>query len=141
MSFAARHTVEKIRPVTAAMRFPRSLTARERAALDFLLSADAPTVEALRIQAQSVRATGYCSCGCPSIHLQADSEQAPEAMERFPVISSVNVPGDGEDTLWLLLFTERGWLSFLEIAWIADHPPKEFPSPDSLATFSTPETD
>jgi hypothetical protein len=119
------------------VEFPRSLTARERATLDFLLSADVPGVEALRIQARSVRATGRCSCGCPSIHLRVDSEQAPHAAG-FPVISSVSDPEDSGETLWLLLFVEGGRLSYLEIAWIAERAPNEFPAPDLLESFEPP---
>jgi hypothetical protein len=45
------------------------------------------------------------SCGCPSIHLGVDSEQAPHAAG-FPVSSSLNDPEDSGETFWLLLLSK-----------------------------------
>jgi hypothetical protein len=113
--------------------FPRSLRPRERELLEFLLSADTPAAEALRVQAQSARATAYCGCGCPSIYLEVDRGRAPRAkISSGPAVETCNDPGDPDDTLWLLLWTEDGWLSYLEIAWVADEPPEELPCAEGL---------
>jgi hypothetical protein len=50
----------------------RSLTQRERAVLDALLSVDFPDVEALRAQARDVEVVGVCGCGCPSIDFRKE---------------------------------------------------------------------
>lgn len=113
--------------------FPRSLRPPEQAILELLVSANVPGAEALRIQAQSVSATTYCGCGCPSIYLEVDRERARQAVDaRRPAATTNNDPDDPADTLWLSLWTEDGWLSYLEISWISDKPPLGFPSPDGF---------
>jgi hypothetical protein len=118
---------------------PRPLTARERAVLDFLLTADVPDVEVLRIQAQTARVTGYCGCGCPSITLEVDRESAPQsALGDRLAVETHSDPEDPEDTLWLFLWTRDGWLSYLEISWISEASPHLLPTPESLQSFEPP---
>lgn len=45
----------------------RLLRERERALLDFLLSADFPGCEELRVQAAVASVAGRCECGCGTI--------------------------------------------------------------------------
>lgn len=118
---------------------PRPPTARERAVLDFLLTADVPGVEALRIQAQTVSVTSYCGCGCPSIALEVDRESAPQsALGDCLAVETHSDPEDPEDMLWLFLWTKDGWLSYLEISWISKVPPRLLPTPESLQSFEPP---
>jgi len=106
---------------------------------DILLSAEVPGAEALRIQAQSARAAGYCGCGCPSIGLEVDRERAQQAvLASRPAAKTHNDPEDPEHTLWLILWAEDGWLSYLEIAWISEQAPQEFPSPESFESCMPP---
>ena len=113
--------------------------ARERATLDFLLSTDVPGAEALRTQVRSARATAYCGCGCPSIALEVDRHHAQEAVSvTRPAAQTHNDPEDAEATRWLTLWADDGWLSYLEISWISEEAPKEFPSPQLLKSFFPP---
>jgi hypothetical protein len=51
----------------------------QRAILGFLLHDGVRDIDALRAQAASAKARPSCDCGCPSIALQVDREQAPRA--------------------------------------------------------------
>ncbi|MFC8190617.1 hypothetical protein ACFUMH_03005 [Cellulomonas sp. NPDC057328] len=63
----------------------RPLTARERAALDALLSVDFPGVDALRAQAAAVVAdTEACTCGCGTVELVT---AAPPASVPLPPVA------------------------------------------------------
>jgi hypothetical protein len=114
--------------LTAA--FPRSLTERERETLEFILSGDFRGAAALRIQAQSAKVTGSCKCGCATIDLEVDRNSSPRAdlASYQPVAAEGRF--DGIDSCGLLLFTDDGWLSGLEIWYVADEPPREFPPPE-----------
>jgi len=104
-------------------------------------TATAPTsgIEALRLQAETARVTGYCGCGCPGIGLAADRETAPQsAFGTRLVVETHSDPKDPEDTLWLLLWTKDGWLSYLELAWISEAAPRLLPPPESFQLFEPP---
>ena len=47
----------------------RALRLEEKELLDFLLSAEFPGRDALKAQAEIVRVTGECKCGCGTIDL------------------------------------------------------------------------
>lgn len=115
-------------------QFPRELTGEERGALDFLLAADFPGVAELREQATATVVTGKCDCGCPTIDLSVDRDRARRAplSERVPVESVAS-----DETIWLLLFVQDGWLEMLELAWITDDPPEAFPPVESFAPPTT----
>ena len=103
--------------------------------LDFLVSIDDPAAEALRIQAKTARVTEECDCGCGGISLEIDREGTPQAVspgrtDLSGPITTYTDPKDPEETLWLLLWTTRGWISGIEIAWISEKPPKGLPSPE-----------
>ena len=111
--------------------FPRELTAEERGALDFLLAGDFPGAGELREQAAAAIATGRCRCGCPTIDLSVDRTRA----QRAPVTATVPVQSDAHDGLsFLLVFTDDGWLTLLELAWVGDEPPDGFPPVKSYAS-------
>jgi hypothetical protein len=116
---------------------PRALTSRERATLEFLLTADLPGIEALRMQAQTARANGYCGCGCPSIGLEVDRASAPQS--RFGTRMALEAhPRDPKGTFWLALWTDDGWLSSLDLDWVSLEPPCVFPPRKSLQQFERP---
>ena len=106
---------------------PRTLTERERGILNFLLNAEFQGAAALRAQAETAKVTALCGCGCASIHLEVDRDRSPRAelMSRIPVEASGKAVEDGG----LILFADEGWLSYLEIWYVTDEPPPEFPPP------------
>jgi len=111
----------------------RPLSADEARLLAFLLAGDDPRLAPLRQQAEATVVAGSCGCGCPSIRLRVDQERAGRApgLGR-PAVTSVTVDDQPpEDTLWLHLWVEDGWLEYLEISWI-DAPPRAVPSPSSF---------
>jgi hypothetical protein len=55
---------------------PRSLTAKERALIDFLLAGPMGQAE-LRAQAETAQVVGVCSCGCPSVWIEVDPAMPP----------------------------------------------------------------
>ena len=108
----------------------RQLTADEARLLAFLLAGDDPRLVSLRQQAEATAVAGSCGCGCPSVRLQVDKEQAIRAAGLGrPAVTSVTIDDEPpEDTLWLDLWVEDGWLEYLEISWI-DAPPRAVPPP------------
>lgn len=100
---------------------PRSLTDRERAVLDLLLSVDFPGVLALRAQARGVRAEREGVV----IDLVVDAA-LPRATvaSRTPVQAAVDGAGHRGG---LVLFVDDGRLSALEHWWVTDEKPDAFP--------------
>ena len=126
-----------------AEKFPRPLSANERAALDHLLSADFPGVEELRLQAKPVRVVGRCGCGCPTIELSVDEAQ-PSLDEVTPRVVATAETTDADRTgcthlmLWVNDTDDgRRLLSGVELSWL-EGPPKEFPAVE-LWKLPTPE--
>jgi hypothetical protein len=110
----------------------RELTEREREILTFLLEADFQGAPELRVQAQSAKVAGMCKCGCATIDLEVDRDRSPRAelSSRVPIQTSPRPETPVEDGLVsLILWTEDGWLSGVEISFISDEPPREFPPP------------
>jgi len=105
-----------------------------------MLSVDDPRIEPLREQRKSALVTGLCGCGCASINLAVDrGGNRPAAICSQPISADPAVGGtaeaNGMPNCGLLLFLDDGWLSLLEICWIAE-PPSEFPP---ATTFGPPE--
>lgn len=99
----------------------RLLTERERAALEALLAADFPGVEALRQQAANVRAdTDGMIVGL----VVEDGSTTADVASRTPVEAVVD--GGGYDG-GLILFVDNGTLSALEYWWVTEDKPDEFP--------------
>jgi hypothetical protein len=124
--------------VAVSETFPRPLTDRERAALNFILSREFAGSDALRAQAATVTAVGRCGCGCASINLGVDRSRAPraEVHHRTPVVEARSRLAD--PPFELLLFVKEGWLQYLEIVWYGDEPINEYPSPDEFLPPSWP---
>lgn len=114
---------------------PRPLTERENDILEFLLSADFPGVEKLRKQAETVRVTGRCDCGCATVYLSVD-ESLPTAgeVEQYAAVNAAGRSGpDDAPPAELILFVRDGQLSSVEIVWY-DNPIPKFPPPEDFET-------
>lgn len=110
------------RPTDEAV--PRPLTERERAVVESMLTASFDGVEALRRQVPSLRVSGRCGCGCPTVYFaHPDSEDG--VWHR--VNASIRGTNDG-----LMLFTSGEWLDSLEYVGAGDRDPAEFPDPALL---------
>jgi hypothetical protein len=113
---------------------PRPLTTRENEILAFLLNAEFPDVEKLRLQAHTAQVIGRCECGCATIYLRVD-ESMPTADEvgQSNAVDAAGrpAPDDGPPPE-LILFVKGGRLSSIEIVWYGDTPIGEFPSPDAF---------
>ncbi|MEO5662975.1 MAG: hypothetical protein ABIR39_06800 [Nocardioides sp.] len=104
----------------------RELTERERAVLDFLLSADFEDVDDLRRQAASVLVTGGCECGCPSIDFGH-----PDVGPGINPVVNAEIK-DTNDTLFV--FTQGPWLAGIEYVGYDDQP-AQLPDPAALVIF------
>jgi hypothetical protein len=109
---------------------PRELNAMERALLDYLLSADFPGCETLRVHAESVLAFGDCGCGCGTIDFGVvePGQYGQLVVEAY---------GTG---LEVLLFASDGKLTSLEIVDYGDARPLKYPSPMGLELWVPPKT-
>jgi hypothetical protein len=95
-----------------------------------MLAGDFPGAAELREQAAAAVAVGLCRCGCPTIYLSVDRARA----QRAPVAARVSVESVAHDEMsFLLVFTDDGWLTSLELAWVTDEPPETFPPVEAYA--------
>ena len=104
---------------------PRPLREEERAVLDLLLEADFPGAEALRAQARTVIVTRGCTCPCPSIAFEVEAGAPPgisTSSGLAPVEGRVR-DGQGDSPGEIIVFLERGFLSYLEYVYYGDAPP------------------
>lgn len=95
----------------------------------FLLSAEFPGVEKLRDQAQTVRVSGRCECGCATVGLVVDeSLPVAEEIQQSNAVDAAGRPrADGVPAPELILFVKDGRLSEIEIVWYTDNTVREFP--------------
>jgi hypothetical protein len=113
---------------------PRPLLAEERATLLALLNhADFPGRDALIEQVDAARVVSHCSCGCATIDLIVDPA-APSAGQTYrPVPNEAEVVDDEDKGIGgVIVFTEDGYLSSLEIYSYGGDPISAFPSHDRL---------
>jgi hypothetical protein len=97
--------------------------------LQSLLAGDDPVFTVLREQIPFARAVSGCPCGCPSVGLEVDRLLVPAA----PSLSSPIASGWYDDqTHDLVLFTEDGYLSSLELGYVSDDVPTKWPDPAIL---------
>ncbi|MCD0445866.1 hypothetical protein LO763_19845 [Glycomyces sp. A-F 0318] len=96
------------------------------ATLEVLLAGDDPVFTALRAQIPFARVVSGCPCGCPSAGLEVDREQVPPAPARVSPIALTAYDDDIHD---LVLFTEDGYLSSLELGSVSDEVPASWPDP------------
>jgi DivIVA domain-containing protein len=109
----------------AAPATSRDLTPAERAVVDRLLGVDFVGADELRQQAGTLRVTGTCGCGCPSIRFAAG-----------PPTGHSHLLVEGwapQRESCALLFTDaHGRLSHLELEWFSSTPPSGWPHPTAL---------
>lgn len=112
----------------------RPLQDDQRRLLDFLLIRDFPGRAELAEQAKSVLTAGSsCSCGCPSFSLVADRSLPPAAIAYGDrMVSDAHGPDPGGNEVGVLLFTDEGYLSEVEIYSVEGDGFGGLPSPDSL---------
>jgi hypothetical protein len=125
---------------TTATGYPRPLTNRERATLEFVLSVDDNRAEPLRIQASAAIVESMCGCGCATINLRVDRSIGTPSAFGSPAINAfkkglLDGVSDAEP-YELLLFLDDGWLASLELVWYGDKPIPDFPD---ISTFEAPE--
>jgi hypothetical protein len=101
------------------------------ATLHALLIGPDPVSSALRAQITHARVADRCGCGCATVDLSVDRTAAPPAPPASTQSSGLAadawyaVPADAG----VLVFTEDGYLSRLEIYAAADDPPTTWPEP------------
>jgi hypothetical protein len=110
---------------------PRQLTHEERGVLALLLSRDFPGVEDLRSQSREVVVVGRCECGCPSIALAHPGTSSRGKSTLTPFEGRV-VGHHGAPPIELLLFTDDGQLSYLELVWYGESAPGSWPHIDAI---------
>jgi hypothetical protein len=110
----------------------RALTDTEHGVLALLLAQDFPGADALRAQLSSVRVSGGCECGCPTINLDVEGDVPLAVVEsRTPVNAHVDgVIGGG-----LIVFVDDGRLSSLEYYSSEEAPPGDFPAPEQVRPY------
>lgn len=117
---------------------PRALLPEERATLLALLNhADFEGRDALVMQVDATRAVGACPCGCATVGLVVDPT-APSAGKTYrPIPNEAHVLGaDGEVIGGVIVFTESGYLSTIEIYTYLGDPIATFPPLDKLELTS-----
>lgn len=101
----------------------QALPAEVAETLDALLSADDAVHQALRDQLSHLAVQERCSCGCGTIYFAIDTDAvAPVPGQTGTVIvASVQLTTDtGENPGEILLFTQSGYLSWLEVCYWTD---------------------
>ena len=112
-------------------RFPRPLTHREQALLEFVLGHDFPGAPELRTQAKTTRARGYWEDLPTIVLLEVMDPDAPRASVVHPVPIEFEVDASYSPSE-LLLFVKEGLLDSLELVVHKDVPVDELPAPAQL---------
>lgn len=115
---------------------PRPLSTNERALIDGFLAHDFAGVRELREQADHLRATKGCECGCGTIDLVVEGRDVPrsEVTGMVPVGADVTSP-DGGGVGEMILFVRDGLLWSLEVyAYRDDSLP--LPRPEQVTWWS-----
>jgi hypothetical protein len=97
------------------------------ATLRALLDGSDPVSSALRSQIPYARVVGRCGCGCATVDLDVDrTAVAPAPSRDNPAADAwYVVPEDAG----VMVFTEGGYLSLLEIHSVSDEPITTWPDP------------
>jgi hypothetical protein len=110
----------------------RPLSDEQRALLTFLLEREFPGRAELAEQAQSVTTRGRsCSCGCPSFSLLVD-RSLPPAVVGERMVSDAHGTDPGGNEVGVLLFTEDGYLTEIEVYSSTGDGFGGLPRPESL---------
>jgi hypothetical protein len=108
------------------------LNDEQRVLLNFLLDREFPGRAELAAQALSVATAGRsCSCGCPSFSLVADLSLPPAVVDER-MVSDAHGTDPGGNEVGVLLFTEDGYLSEVEVYSATGGGFDGLPRPDSL---------
>jgi hypothetical protein len=115
---------------------PRPLSSDELAILTWVLEHGLPEARTFFPQVEGIRASKWCDCGCPSIHLHVRDE-APIGICPFTLISDVLGKTIEDKRVGILLFQKDGRLSSLEVYETFDPIEGEWGLPvfDSLQTW------
>jgi hypothetical protein len=97
--------------------------------LQALLAGDDPVFTALREQIPFARAVSRCPCGCPSVGFEVDRLSVPAAPSRISPIASGWYDDQTHD---VVLFTDDGYLSGLELNYVSGEIPTAWPDPAIL---------
>lgn len=97
--------------------------------LQALLAGNDPVFAALREQIPFARAVSRCPCGCPSVGLEVDRISVPAAPSPTSPIASGWYDDQTHD---VVLFTDDGYLSSLELNCVSDEVPMAWPDPSLL---------
>ncbi|WP_228980483.1 hypothetical protein [Streptomyces sp. DH12] len=97
-----------------------------------LLAGPDPVSGALRAQVRHTRVTGRCGCGCVTVDLVVDRAAVP------PAPAHPNPAADawyaGPDGAGVMVFTEDGYLSSLEVYAASGDPVTAWPKPSFAAS-------
>ena len=103
------------------------LSPEESATLAALLAGPDPVRGALRAQLPHTRVVGRCGCGCVTVDLAVDrTAAAPATVHENPAVDATY---GGPDFAGVMVLTDEGYLSSLEIYSIADEPITRWPEP------------
>lgn len=119
---------------------PRDATAEEIALVKLLLPPGAfPDVDIYRRQADHLRVTGKCDCGCPTVNFTVDASRAQQAtFHGDPLLPIEAEIGADENYMQLILFARDGWLESLELVYYNSIPPRAFPALADLHVVTRP---
>jgi hypothetical protein len=119
---------------------PRDPTPEEIELVKLLLPDGAfPNVDIYRAQADHLRVTGKCSCGCPTVNFTVDAAHAQQAtFHGDPLLPIEAEAGEGENYVQLILFAGHGWLESLELVYYSQLPPANFPAQPELRLVTRP---
>jgi len=107
-------------------RVSRPLRQDEKVLLAFLLSADFPGCDVLRMQAESTTVVGECECGCGTIGLEVGPGLPTAGLVKPHPLEAYGKMID------VLLFVRNGFLGSLEIVFHQDSAERPYPLPTQL---------
>ncbi|OAH13868.1 hypothetical protein [Streptomyces jeddahensis] len=107
------------------MAEPLSLEAT--ATLRALLAGSDPVSSALLAQIPHTRVVGRCGCGCVTVDLEVDRTAADPAPQHDN--PTVDAWYDAPHSAGVMICTEDGYLSLLEIYSVSDEPITAWPDP------------
>lgn len=94
----------------------RSITAKERSLVEWLLRHGNTGAEQFLKQVDSLRVVSKCSCGCPTVYFAPEGAQVAQTAER--ILADFLAKVDGQDA-GIILFQREGRLSSLEVYSLA----------------------
>jgi hypothetical protein len=119
---------------TLAQRRP--LSTDEQAVLELLVNLDFAGASELRAQVPHAWVVGTCDCGCATVDLEVDQDEAlPARNVTSPIPGEATVLDERREPAGgVIVFLRDGYLSMLEI-YSADEPITVWPSMDRLSAY------